>query len=402
MKKTIKTILIAFVVLLMAALTFGMMPYAHAQTAPSKTLKIGIMVSVTGMMAGGYRDIFLAVKPTEKFLNDKGGVTIDGQKYRIDLVTYDDQSSPPSAVAAANKVMQDGVKFVFAPLFMPSNLAIAAVTEPAKILRVQASTAGAEQYGPKNRYLFCTDLSIYNVPAIYDYLTKMYPKVKKIARLLPDDPGSRIFTEHDVREAQKRGIEIVFDEPFKIGVEDFYPLLTKALQTKPDAIDMGFSILPWARGLITQARELGFDGPIYAPNFVGDINLLAGLLDGKSGHDFFQGAPDVHSPKMTPLVKDFGKALEKELGVRFNMDHAMVLQAMWPLLRAIEKAQSFDTTKVVDTWENMKSIDSLYGPARMGGEKIVGINHIVMKPVLISRIVAKDKPIEFGYYEARD
>ncbi len=397
----ISTIAIFISLLLAVAFTFVASPGAYAQGG-SKTLKIAVMSSITGPMAGGYKDISESVKPTEKFLNEKGGITVNGQHYRIQLVTYDDQSSPPGAVTAVNKIIQDGVKFVSAPMFMPSNLAIAPITEQAKILRVQATTSGVEQYGPQNRYLFAASFTICTIPATYDYLAKNYPKAKKIARLMPDDPGAKHFMEYDMKEAQKHGMEVVFDEPFKIGVEDFYPLLTKALQKKPDAIDMGFSILPWARGLITQARELGFTGPLYAPAFVGDINLLSGLLDAKSAHDVFQGAADVLSPKMTPVIKGLRKVVEKDLNTKFNMDHTIVIEAVWPLLQVIQKAQSFDVDKVVTTWENMQSIDSIYGKSRMGGQKIIGNNHMVMRPALISRILDKSKPVEFEYYESKD
>jgi len=374
----------------------------HAAAPASTTLKIAVLNSITGPMAAGFKDISEAVKPTEKLLNEKGGVTIGGQKYRIELVSYDDQSSPPGAVAAANKILQEQIHFVLAPIFMPSNLAIAPITEQAKILRVQAATIGAEQYGPKNRYLFAARFGTCYIPVIYDYLAKAYPQAKSIARLIPDDPGARHFSDNDVKEAQKHGIEIVFNEFFRIGMEDFYPLLTKALEKKPDAIDIGFGILPWGKGLITQARELGFNGPMYAPDFVGDINLLKGMLDAKSAHDFFQWGPDVLSPKMTPIVKDLRKVIEKELSVKFNFDHTIALGAVWPLLKVIEKAQSLDTDKVVDTWEKMQSIESIYGKSRMGGEMLIGNNHIVLAPAMISRIVEKDKPIEFGYYELKD
>jgi branched-chain amino acid transport system substrate-binding protein len=315
---------------------------------------------------------------------------------------FDDQSSPPGAVAAANKLAQDGIKFALAPMFMPSNLAIAPITEQAKIIRVQATTSGVEQYGPQLRYIFAASFTICSIPPIYDYLTKTYPQVKKIARLLPDDPGAKAFSEYDVKEAQKHGIEVVFDEPYRIGTEDFYPILTKIMAKKPDAIDMGFCIIPWAKGIITQARELGFNGPIYAPAFVGDINILKGILEPTFAHDIFQGGPDVLSPKMTPIVKEFQKMVEKELGTKFNMDHTIVLEASWPLLQAIEKAQSLDTDKVVDTWEKMPSIESIYGKARMGGQSIIGINHMVMRPALISRIVDRNKSVQFDYYESKD
>jgi branched-chain amino acid transport system substrate-binding protein len=389
--------------LLFAALfVFTGSVFAPAGAAEQKTLKVAVLTSLTGMMSAGYKDISESVKPTEKFINEKGGVTINGQKYKVQLVVYDDQSAPPGAVAAANKVVQENIKFLLAPMFMPSNLAIAPITERAKIIRVQATTSGVEQYGPKNRFMFAASFTICTIPATYSYLTKNYPKAKKIARIVPDDPGAKAFNEYDVKEAKKHGLEIVFDEPFKIGVEDFYPLLTKALEKKPDAIDMGFSILPWGRGLITQARELGFNGPMYAPAFVGDTNLLFGLLEQKAGHDFFHGAADVLSPKMTPIIKEFRTVVEKDLGVKFNMDHTIVLEALWPLLQAISKTGSLDTEKIVSTWEKMKSIDSIYGKARMGGEKIIGLNHMVMRPALISRIVDKSKPIEFDYFESKD
>ena len=376
--------------------------YVQAETTQSKTLKIGVISSLTGVMSAGYKDISESVKPTEKFLNQKGGITINGQPYRIELVLFDDQSSPPGAVAAANKLAQEGIKFVLAPMFMPSNLAIAPITEQAKIIRVQSTTSGVEQYGPQLRYIFAASFTICSIPAIYDYLTKTYPQVKKIARLVPDDPGAKQFSEYDVKEIQKHGLEVVFDEPYRIGTEDFYPILTKTLAKKPDAIDMGFAIIPWAKGIISQTRELGFNGPIYAPAFVGDINLLNGMLEPTVAHDIFQGGPDVLSPKMTPIVKELRKVVEKELGTKFNMDHTIVLEGAWPLLQAIKKAQSLDTDKVVDTWEKMPSIESIYGKARMGGQRIIGINHMVMRPALISRIVDRNKGVQFDYYESKD
>ncbi len=374
----------------------------HAAAPAPNTLKIGVMNSITGPMAGGFKDISEAVKPTEKLLNEKGGVAIGGQKYRIELVSYDDQSSPAGAVAAANKAVQDKVRFLIAPIFMPNNLAIASVAEQAKIVRVQPATMGAEQYGPKSRYLFAARFGTCYVPTIYDYLAKTYPQVKKIARLIPDDPGAKHFSDYDLKEAQKHGFDVVFSEFYRIGMEDFYPLLTKALEKKPDALDIGFGILPWAKGLISQARELGFNGPVYAPDFSGDINLLNAMLEAKVAHDYFQWGPDVVSPKMTPIVKDLRKVVEKDLGVKFNFDHIMVLQAAWPLLKAIEKAQSLDSDKVVDAWEKMQTIESIWGTARMGGQSMIGNNHIVLAPAMITRIVDKGKPVEFGYYELKD
>jgi hypothetical protein len=98
---------------------------------------------------------------------------------------------------------------------------------------------------------------------------------------------------------------------------------------------------------------------------------------------------------MTPIVKAYRVIVEKQLKTTFNMDHALVLEGLYPLLQGIEKAQSFDTDKVVATMENMKSIDTIYGPGRMSGQDLFGINHVIYRPPMISRIMNGNIEFEF-------
>lgn len=363
-------------------------------TAAENTFKIGMITSVTGPMAPAFKPMFDAVKPTEDLINQRGGVTVNGQKYPIDIIPEDDQSSPPGAIAAANKLAQGGIKFIIAPMFMPSNLAIAPTTEEAKIIRMKAFGMGPAEVNPDTRYSFYTSASIHNIPFCYDYLKKNYPKVKKIAIIPPDDPGAKVGRDITVKMAKKHGLEIVFHEPFKIPTEDFYPILTKALDQKPDAIDGVVSIIPWISGLINQSRELGFTGPIYAPCIFGDINIVNSIIDKKYAYDIFHGGPDVLSAKMLPIVKDLRKLVE-QTGSPFMMDSALPLDSVYIMIQAIEKAQSFDTDKVVDTIETMGNIDTIWGPGRWGGEDIFGINHVVIRPFTFSRIMNGKVEFEF-------
>ena len=398
MKKMYSVLKVFFIFLVVLSFsTIGLTE--QVQASDSKTLKIGAIIALTGMMAAGHKPVSDSLKPTETLLNQHGGITVNGQHYDIEIVVEDSQSSPPGAVAAINKMIQHGIKFTLAPIFMPNNLAIAPIAEEAKVLRVVFSTVGLELFGPNLRYIFCTDLCVYNIGAVYDYMKKTYPQVKKIAHIMPDDPGGMRFRDYDIKIAKKNGMETVFNEAFPIGTEDFYPILTKALAKKPDAIDIEFCIVPWSKGIITQARELGFKRVFYYPSFLGDINQLRSMLAPEYAYDIFHAGADVLSPKMLPIVKDLGKLVEKELPTKFNMDHVMLLQGIWPLLQAIEKAQSFDTDKVVDTWAKMKSVESIFGKGTMGGMDTVGINRILIRPVTISRIVNKDKEVEFGFYE---
>ena len=84
------------------------------------------------------------------------------------------------------------------------------------------------------------------------------------------------------------------------------------------------------------------------------------------------------------------KEIVKLWGDRYKnpIDHGALVGwcSVWALAQAIEKAQSLDTTEVVKTWENMKSIETPWGTGTMGGARTYGINHMVLAPVAISRL----------------
>ena len=387
-----------FFLLLVLVLFPLMSACAKPAPAPAQTLKIGQITSITGPMAAAFKPSYDAVKPTQDLLNQRGGITVNGQKYNIEIIAEDDQSSPEGAVAAASKLMQAGIKFMMAPLFMPSNLAVAPICEQAKIMRIKPLGMGPEEVNAETRYSFFTSSSLYNITPVYDYLIKNYPKVKRIAIITPDDPGFKTAKDLVEKEIKNRGLELVSAEIFPIPTEDFYPILTKVLEQKPDAIDLVEAITPWSAGIINQSRELGFTGPIYSPAPLGDINDVNKMIDKNYAYGIFHGGSDVLSDKMLPIVKDLRKLVEQTNTPSFIMDSTFDLDQVYVILQCIEKAQSLDTNKVVDTIEhNMPSIDTIYGKGKWGGQDIFGINHVVIRPVTLSKIV--NGKVEFEFIE---
>ncbi len=387
---------LSVLVSLCVLLTLALFPLTGSLAAEPNVLKLGLITSATGGMAPAFKSLLDAAKPAEDLFNQRGGVTIKGQKYQIKIVTEDDQSSPPGGIAAINRLVQGGVMFTYAPQFAVTNMAISSIAEEAKILRIKGMGIGKEEVGPNLHYSFYASADSYNLPVCYNYLVKNYPKAKKIAIISPDDPGGKTIREGAKKEIQKRGLDLVFEEAFKIGSEDFYPILTRALDKKPDAIDMVISIAPWSAALINQARELGFKGPVFA-TILADTNILKSMLNPKYAYDVFHCGADVLSPKMKPIVKDYRALVERQLKTPLNMDHVLLIEAFYPLLQGIEKAQALDTDKVVTALEGMKSIDTIYGRGRMGGEDLFGVNHVVRGPIGLSRIM--NGKVEFQFFE---
>ena len=370
---------------------------AFAQT---KTLKIGLVASMTGPLAPAFKSAITAAKPAADFMNQRGGVTIKGQKYQIEILTADDQSSPPGAVAAANVLLQQDVKFIIPPVFPIFNMALGPVCEQAKILRMEPNSLEPSMYAPPNHYSFVAEFTGINPHYFYEKLMQLYPHLKRIAIVRPDDAGMKFTVDATIKEIRARGMEVVIEENYKIGTEDFYPILTKVLAKKPDAIECIGSTIPWAKAIIEQSREMGFTGPVTALTAFGATDVLIKVLNPKYAYDVCAANPDVTSPKMFPIVKEFAKVIERDTREPFSFDHLLTLRAVWVLVQGIQAAQSLDTGKVIEALENMSTVETPYGPGRFGGEDLVGKKRLLIGDIPFSRITKGGK-IEFEFLKVK-
>lgn len=362
-----------------------------------QVFKIGLMTSITGFFAPVTQPQYAAIKATEEILNERGGITVNGMKYNIKIIAQDDQSSPTGAVTAFAKLSQDDIKFMVSSMFPPANLAIAKNAEQNKVIRIMAVGLGNIQLNSNTRYNFFASATTYNIKPAYDYFVKKYPDKKRIALVLPDNPETDFVMSNLKKVIDNHNLPIAFKDVYAEGTQDFNPIVTKAMAGNPDAIDLGFCIPPWEKAIITGARDLGFKGPIFGSLLLGDPHVLNSMISPNHAYDIFStGSVDVNSPKMPAMVNELGKKLKRDNTI-FNMDSTTLLEAIYPLLQAIEKAQSFDPDKVVATFENMKNIDTLYGPGVIGGQDTFGINHVVIRAGTLSRIV--NGKIEFEYIE---
>ncbi|MBN2061347.1 MAG: ABC transporter substrate-binding protein [Deltaproteobacteria bacterium] len=356
--------------------------------ASAETLKIGVITSITGPMSPGFKPIYEAAKPAEILLNRMGGITVKGNRYDIEMITEDDQSSPPGAVAAANRLLQQKIKYIIPPMFIPSNMAISQMCEETKVIRMKTLGMSLDEIKPELRYSFFSSSSLYHWKPVYDFFQKNYPGAKRIAHVMPEDPGAVFSRDLSRKEIKERGLELVFEDSFKMGTEDYYPLLTKALQEKPDAIVILLSIVPWASGIINQSRELGFKGPIFCGSPMGDVNLINGIINKDYAYDIFAGGPDTLSDKMLPMVREHRKLVEQSSTNPYVLDSLWPLDGAYIIKQCIEAAQSLDTDMFVDAVENkMTSVDTIWGTGEWGGEDLYGIKHVVRMPIPFSRIM---------------
>ncbi len=351
--------------------------------AAAKTLKIGAIYSLTGLGSEIEPVLRNGSELCRDWINEKGGITIKGEKYLIELIVEDQKGVVDGAVAAATKLVErDKVKFVIGQIVPDVIIAAASVTEPAKVLRSLAWGGGIPAVmNPKTPYTFRPVLSGAEViPVNYTYLVDTYPNVKTVALTNPDEPGGQFFMMRSRQEAEKRGLKVLaaeFHDPQE--QKDFYPVLTKLLATKPDALDVGTGFPIPGSLKLKQARELGFRGPVFSMAPV-ELYTILDIAGKDFAYDYFNGSMDIKSADLPPMIKEMKKRWEVKFKSRFMFESFMGWDALWCLVQAIEAAQSLDPTVVKTTWENMKSIKTSYGTGHMGGLKTYGVNQLVVRP----------------------
>ena len=82
-----------------------------------KVLKLGASVGITGRLAkeGGYVKDGYTLWMEE--VNKKGGIKVGNDRYKVEIVFYDDKSDPQTGAKLTEKLItEDKVKFILGPL----------------------------------------------------------------------------------------------------------------------------------------------------------------------------------------------------------------------------------------------------------------------------------------------
>jgi branched-chain amino acid transport system substrate-binding protein len=363
-------------------------PCAELATAAEKEVKIGAIVALSGPGSEDLSKLARAIEFTAEWINDKGGLKIRGENYRIRIVLEDDKMNPEGAIAAANKLVYDHkVKFIMGPNIPPFKAAVSKITEDNKVVRVDVTGQAGEKYeiGPGVPYTFVNGLEVASQDP--GRFLKEYPKVKTVALIWPDDPSLNAVAAVLRSRFESYGVKVVGNEIYPFGASDFYPILTKLFVNKPDALINVAGMPTWIGNVFKQTRELGFKGPM--ASFAGGADPYVTLkIAGKDyATDIWVHSFPIKDPGMTPMIKEIDRLVKTKLGVDATYDYIMGWEALTLLTQAIERAQSLDPTVVKNTFETMTNIQTPSGIGKMGGLKTFGANHTLVRPVPIARIM---------------
>jgi len=351
--------------------------------AQTNTIKLGASVQLSGSLANTgryYRDAYdLAVST----INDKGGVTIGGQKFELALDLLDNQSDANLSVTQyVQLVARDKVNFLLGPFASNFALDDSSVAEKYQIPMVQGGGASTEIYSRGYKYIFGT------LPPADDYfastiemLGKLDPKVKTVALLSADDSFDVSVAKGTRELLAKAGMKLVVDQKYHENASDFSSLLTEVKAAQPDAVFLA-SHETEALNFIRQAKGL-------------DVNpkMLFSFTVGVPTADFRKAlGPDAEyafgmsSWLPNASLKDdwfgdaaqFAKLFKEKYGYEPDYHAASGVADVETFVKAIEKAGSLDPKRVRDAIAGI-DFESLYARIRYGENGQIMLPQIVVQ-----------------------
>ena len=228
---------------------------------PVQIIKVGIVTTLTGPGAAFGLGVQHGVELALDDVNNAGGIVIKGVAYKFQTIVYDDKYDTTTGTdAARTAIYQDGVKFLFGPLFSGAADAVAPLCAQAKVLQFVTAY--------DNLWMTPTDTYTYRpvIPgdmktnAFYGYILKTYPNVKKAAHISTNDSTGQTQTAAEDAILQANGVTITDEIYYASGTTDFMPFLNRMLSKNPDIIDCGGMPPGDAALFCKQARSLGYKG----------------------------------------------------------------------------------------------------------------------------------------------
>ena len=322
----------------------------------TKVIKIGFFAPLTGPASADGLAAKHGAELAVKHINEEGGITIKGKKYKVELVPYDDQLSSDQVVAVAHKMIeQDKVVAAVSGSYSGTTLAASPIFENSHVPLVVAYAVNPKITEGK-KYVFRVGMMGETEGKAAGYAAVKFFHAKTIAILYIDNPFGSSLAEYAKKEAESLGAKVVYMNKFKFDTNDFTPWLTEIKQLNPDVL-MIFGYYDHTVA-VKQAKNLGIKAQIIGCEGFDSPKFL------EIGGSYVEGVvivTDLNRDSSNPLVQKFIKEYKETYGIDADMVAASAYDAVRVLAKAIENAQSTKPDAIVNALENLKGYDGVTG-----------------------------------------
>ena len=265
-----------------------------------EAFRIGVMESLTGPGETYGTVANQAKQLAVDEINAAGG--INGRM--IELVVEDSKCNAQDAITAYNKLTDvDGVKIILGTSCSGAMLGAAPVAEKEGVVMFSGLATNPD-IAEAGDYIFRTAMS--DAQLGIDTGNLLWADgVRKLATLNEATDYAEGVRRESVAQFEKRGGEVVAEERYSSDVTDFRSQLTKLFGANPDALHVAAQAEFAGGTIVKQARELGFDGPIYSDVVVAGATALEIAGDAATGVIAVIADLDPVNNKAQEVLKNF-------------------------------------------------------------------------------------------------
>ena len=241
------------------------------QAYAEDTIVLGSAISITGKYSQEGKNASDGYNFAVKKINDAGGVTVGGKKYKIEVKYYDDESTPARTAQLLERLInQDGVKYMLGPYGSGPTKAAAPVTEKYKIPMVEAEGASRSLFSQGYKYLFAAlSTSEQYLAPVIDLAAELAqkngkdPSKLKVGMAFENDPFSLDVRDGVMDRIKHYHMKVVVDDKMPRDLSDISATLTKVKAVKPDIL-LFSGHTKGATTATRQMSEMGVSAPIVA------------------------------------------------------------------------------------------------------------------------------------------
>lgn len=303
------------------------------------TITIGIAGPKTGAVAQ-YGDMqFSGAKMAIEQINAKGGVA--GKQ--LVAKEYDDACDPKQAVAVANKVVNDGVKFVIGHLCSSSTQPASDIYEDEGIIMITPAATSPDITSRGYKMIFRTiGLDSAQGPAAGNFIAD-HVKPKVVAVIHDKQQYGEGIATAVKKTLEGKNVKVAVFEGINAGDKDFSSLIAKLKQANVDFVYYG-GYHPELGLILRQAKEKGLKAGFMGPEGVGNASISQIAQDASEGLLVTLPQSFDQLPENKALVEAFNAKKEDPSGPFVFPAYA----AVQVIAGGIEKAKSEDTAKVAE------------------------------------------------------
>ena len=338
-----------------------------------KEVKFGAGLPLAGLWGAV---IGLPAKDGVELANEKIGVfEVGGEQYRWKLYVEENYWTTAGGVASASKLIyENGVKIMHQS-GTDAGRAAQSLCEGSGVLL--DGSAGLGFLGPDKPHSFYFAPSYEtHAPAFFHWLTEEHPEIKTAVAAATDDMLGHEFAHACKASAEYFGLDWLGTEYIPAGTVELYPIATKLMTKDPDLV-IG-SVLTMQPML-----EMGWDGiTAYTMWSSADADYV-GWENVENGK-YLLWLPNPYGEWLTQEVKDFAAEYDAKYGMEFTGGPFWAATILSVLTDALKKAGTTDDIDKIIAALETETFDTWIGPLKFGGEELVGINHLLLWPVIIA------------------